>query len=71
MFNLQLEMLSIKKMSHEEMSSRQMYLIQTPVRLYIWLGAEVEQIKRLASLKVMHSFMSNKLEESLLYKPGY
>lgn len=45
-FNLQLEQLEVKNMTVQEMSSRQMYLVQSPVRLYIWLGSDLPILKK-------------------------
>ena len=58
-------------MSTTQMSSRQIYLIQTPVRIYIWLGNDVHPFQRKASLRILHSFSRHILEESLTYRPGY
>ena len=58
-------------MSHEMMSSRQIYLIQTPVRLYIWLGGDLESMKKNASLRILQSFSKNVLDEVFSYRPGY
>ena len=54
------------------MSSRQIYLIQTPVRLYIWLGCELESLKRMAGLRILQSFSKDILKENFSqYRPGY
>lgn len=58
-------------MTPKEMSSRQVYLIYTPVRLYIWLGKEVEQHKRNGSLRVMRNYCRHVLKEALIFRPGY
>ena len=71
LYSLQLEKLKISRMSHLQMSSRQIYLIQTPVRLYIWLGSELDSMKKSASLSILHSFSKHVLDESLHYRPGY
>ena len=56
MFNLQVEHMQAKKMLMSDLSARQMYIIQTPVRLYIWIGSEVNRIKRMSCLRIMQSF---------------
>jgi len=71
LFNLKLEQLPFKKMTVQDMSSRQIYLIQSPVRLYIWLGRDLSSLKRQASLRILQSFCKNILNEPLTYKPTY
>ena len=53
------------------MSSRHVYLIYTPVRLYIWLGSEVEQHKRNGSLRIMKNYCRHILKEPTTFRPGY
>ena len=48
-----------------------MYLIQSPVSLYLWLGQEVDNRLKHGSLRIMSSFMINLLHENFQYKPGY
>lgn len=71
MYSLQLEKLRIKKMGLETMSSRQIYMIQSPVRLYLWLGRDVDVDKKCASLRIMKSFLKAILKEDMQYEPGY
>ena len=61
----------MKNVTLEQMSSRQLYLLQTPVRLYIWLGKAVPSLKRQASLRIFTSFARHILDETLDYRPGY
>ena len=53
------------------LSSRHVYLIYTPVRLYIWLGKQVEANKRNGSLRIMRNYCTHVLKEALSFRPGY
>ena len=70
-YSLHLEKLKIARMSQKMMSSHQLYLIQTPVNLYIWLGSQLESLKRNGSLRILQSFSKHILDEAFSYKPGY
>ena len=53
------------------LSQHQMYIISTPITIYLWLGKELEQNKILGSLRVLKAFTQGMLSEKLEYMPGY
>ena len=71
LYSLQLERLRLPRMSQDQMSARQIYLIQSPVRLYIWLGSLLPSIKRQASFRILQSFAKHVLDEKRRPRPGY
>ena len=48
-----------------------MYIISTPITLYLWLGKELEQQKVLGSLRILNAFTQGIIGEKLEYRPGY
>lgn len=64
-------MLNFAQIDQAMLSEHQMYIISTPVTLYLWLGKELEQQKVLGSLRILNAFTLGILGEKLEYKPGY
>ena len=48
-----------------------MYLISTPVTLYLWLGKDLAPQKVQGSLRILNAFTQGIIGEKLEYKPGY
>ena len=53
------------------LSPYHMYLISTPVTLYLWLGKDLAPQKVQGSLRILNAFTQGIIGEKLEYKPGY
>ncbi len=70
-YTLHLEKLIITNVSQKTMSSRHLYLIQSPICIYLWLGQQVEPQKKKSSLRILQNFCKHILDDPLMYRPGY
>ena len=70
-YTLQMQKMKLKDVDASMLSQHQMYIISTPITLFLWLGKELDQSKKLGSLRIMKAFTQGMLNENLEFFPGY